>query len=205
VWALTSAGETDLDDEIDNLKQQAENDNDPYILGLLAASLYNLDRTEEAREYADRIAQLQNSFGKVAGARTSITSSRGSYLDTETTSIAVIAWLHEQDRYSSFIEEGISYIQTQIDAGSYGTTQSTVLALKAITTYMKNFVALNGQGAFVIRVNGQEAGRQPFDENTKEAIEFDLAKFVADHQNDIFVSGEEVQVSLSVEDLENQT
>lgn len=53
VWTLTSAGETDLNTEIDNLKAIADasirNGNaDAYILGLLSASLYNLNRDSEA-------------------------------------------------------------------------------------------------------------------------------------------------------------
>jgi alpha-2-macroglobulin-like protein len=53
VWTLTEAGETNVKDEIDNLKaladkQIAEGAVDAYFCGLLASSLYNLDRAEEA-------------------------------------------------------------------------------------------------------------------------------------------------------------
>ena len=53
VWTLTSAGETNVTTEIDNLKKLADDmiknqTNDAYFLGLLAASLYNLNRTSEA-------------------------------------------------------------------------------------------------------------------------------------------------------------
>lgn len=53
VWTLTSAGETNLTTEIDNLKAIADasinnGNTDAYILGLLSASLYNLNRGPEA-------------------------------------------------------------------------------------------------------------------------------------------------------------
>lgn len=57
VWALTSSGYTDLNNEIDNLIAIARSglDSDfvdPYFFSLLAASLYNLGRNEEGDEFA---------------------------------------------------------------------------------------------------------------------------------------------------------
>jgi hypothetical protein len=50
VWTLTSAGETNVETEITNLKSLADSsisskNTDAYFLGLLSASLYNLGRT----------------------------------------------------------------------------------------------------------------------------------------------------------------
>jgi hypothetical protein len=58
VWSLTSAGETNLNNEIIALKaiadyQIANNSQDAYFLGLLASSLYNMKRAAEALVYAD--------------------------------------------------------------------------------------------------------------------------------------------------------
>jgi len=136
VWALTSAGETDLEKEIEHLKEVADSSTDPYIIGLLAASLYNLGRDAEAKKYSDRLVTYQEKDGSVAGASTSITSSKGEYLLTETTSIAVIAWLNKQSEFGENIEKAVDFLQTQVDGGSYGSTQSTILALKALTTYL---------------------------------------------------------------------
>jgi len=44
----------------------------------------------------------------------------------------------------------------QVKNGRYGTTQATVLSLKAIIAYMKNYSGINGKGDFVLRVNGEE-------------------------------------------------
>jgi len=55
VWALTSSGVTDLDAEINNLIEVADQSDDPYIIGLLAASLYNLGRDADAQTYADKL------------------------------------------------------------------------------------------------------------------------------------------------------
>ena len=58
IWTLTSAGETNVTTEITAMKALADasianNSVDAYLLGLLASSLYNLNRTAEARVYAD--------------------------------------------------------------------------------------------------------------------------------------------------------
>jgi len=182
IWALSEAGQTDLDTEVAALKNKTDESNDPYIIGLLTASLYNLGRDSEARTYADRLeSAIEESSGKVADALTSITSSKGEYLDIETSSIAVIAWMHEQSRYSTSIEKAINFIQKNVDAGSYGSTQSTVLALKALTTYMKEFSSINGEGDFVLRVNGQEAARKSFSQDTKDKIAFDITEYLLEH------------------------
>ena len=64
VWTLTEAGETNVISEITRLKAIADaslkaNAIDAYFTGLLAASLYNLNRTDEARVYADALIKNQ--------------------------------------------------------------------------------------------------------------------------------------------------
>ena len=58
VWTLTSSGETDVNQELDRLMKLADDsivnaNQDAYFLGLLASSLYNLNRVADARKYAD--------------------------------------------------------------------------------------------------------------------------------------------------------
>lgn len=101
VWTLTSSGETAVDTEIKNLKQLADDSiangrTDAYFLGLVAASLYNLKRVDEARVYADAIVKHQLPTGNVTQSLTSITTSMGENLVIETTSVAAIAWLSDQ-------------------------------------------------------------------------------------------------------------
>lgn len=60
VWTLTSAGEQNVDTEISALIAQADDSikasaPDAYFLGLLASSLYNLNRAAEGAKYANAI------------------------------------------------------------------------------------------------------------------------------------------------------
>lgn len=100
VWTLTETGETAVETEITALKGYADasikdGTADPYFLGLLSASLYNLKREVEARTYADEIKKHQLSTGNVTRSQTTITNSMGENLVIETTGIAVIAWMNE--------------------------------------------------------------------------------------------------------------
>jgi len=107
IWALTNAkiNSTVLAKEIANMTALADqliemNAFDPYFFGLVAASLYNVNRTADAEKYADIIIKSQDDDGKVSGAFTSITSSFVANLDIETTAISAIAWLNDQEKYS---------------------------------------------------------------------------------------------------------
>ena len=81
----------------------------------------------------------------------------GQNLIIESTAVAVIVWMNDQTRYGGKIIPAINWIISRVSSGgSYGSTQATVLSLKAITLYMKNFIEINGDGKFVLRLNGQK-------------------------------------------------
>ena len=104
VWALTSAGETNVTTEITNLKSIADasiisGTADAYFLGLLSASLYNLNMENEAIIYANAIVSYQLSGGNVTKSVTTITSSQGINKVIETTAISIIAWMFNQNKF----------------------------------------------------------------------------------------------------------
>lgn len=70
VWTLTSAGETNVTNEIKALKTIADaaiknGTGDAYLFGLLAASLFNLNRATEAVVYCDEIKKYQLAAGNI--------------------------------------------------------------------------------------------------------------------------------------------
>ena len=72
----------------------------------------------------------------------------------------------------------MEYIINQVDESSYGSTQATILALKAITIYMKEAITINGSGSFILQINFEEAQEVAFTSKTKNTIEFDLTEFI---------------------------
>lgn len=106
VWTLTSSGITNLTTEIAALKTIADdsiraNSADAYFLGLLADSLFNLNRPTEALVYTDYLVRFVNPSGNVSRSVTTITNSDGSNRVIETTAIAVIAWMNAQPKYAT--------------------------------------------------------------------------------------------------------
>ena len=204
VWTLTESGETNLTTEIDNLialadKQIKAGAVDAYFCGLLSCSLYNLNRNDEARVYADALIKNQLAAGNVTQSLTSITSSMGENLVIESSAISVLAWMHEQSRYGARITPAINWIVSKVtSSGLYGTTQATILSLKAITLYMKEFTQINGQGQFVLYLNGRSVQSISFDSENKEAIAFDFDA-IKQNNTDLFAKNRTVQARLALE------
>ena len=209
VWTLTSSGETNLTTEITYLKGLADqqlqrNQVDAYFFGLLAASLFNLNRAEEAYVYADAIIDNQLPSGNVTQSLTSVTNSMGQNLVVETTGVAVIAWLFDQDRYGDYITPAVNWLVSSVkQGGSYGSTQGTILSLKAITSYMQNFASLNGNGTFVLTLNNTVAQAIKFTSAQKASIQFDFTALAAPGSAfaNFFVPGSTFTVGIALVDF----
>jgi len=112
--------------------------------------------------------------GKIADGESTITRSGARDLLMETTSVAVIAWLSQKaiSQFISNIEGAINWIRTNCSGGSFGSTQATVLALKAIVTYESKLPSYKSEGSIVIKLDGTEVSAEGFDKTTKGVINF---------------------------------
>jgi hypothetical protein len=86
--------------------------------------------------------------------------------------------------------------------GSYGSTQATILSLKAITTYMQNFASINGDGSFVLRINSIVAQSIRFTQDKKDAIAFDWESIVKNPAfKNYFTPGQVLNIDITLEDF----
>ena len=92
------------------------------------------------------------------GANTTITLSKGVNKDIETTAIAVLAWLNDPVKYAKNIEAAIFWLSSYLQVGTFGSTQATVLSLKALTSYMTTQYLVNATGSVVVNLNGTLVG-----------------------------------------------
>ncbi len=178
VWALLEAGEKGLDVEIAHVKDLALKSNDSYIVAL-GANVLALAKDPDAKKLMDKLAAKQGKEGGVEGAVTSITRSGGDALAIETTSLAILAWLREP-AYAGAVEKAMKFVAENCKAGRFGSTQSTVLALRAIVTYDKLRARPKAPGAVRIYVDGQPVGDAArFDKDTQGAIKLpDIAELL---------------------------
>jgi anti-sigma factor RsiW len=136
VWALTETGvRDDLAVELDALYEQGKASRDPYFIALAALSEINAARKENGQELLGRLRDFQRPTGEVAGARTSITSSAGRDLLIETTALSMLGWVRggrPVEFNAAAQKAGRWLVQQRGGTGSFGSTQSTILALKAL-------------------------------------------------------------------------
>ncbi|MDR3077607.1 MAG: A-macroglobulin complement component, partial [Planctomycetota bacterium] len=174
LWTLLESGEKPekLVKEIDAARRRAAESRDPYILALGANILYLAGDLPAARSAAARLREAQGRDGALAGAETSITRSAGESLVIETTSLAIIAWLRCGDDFAGTVETAMGWLFAHCQAGRFGSTQSTILALKAINAYDAARARPKAPGTAQLTLDGKPFGRPAaFDENTRGALE----------------------------------
>src|SRR5580704_12855597 len=127
---------------------------------------------ETASRLLDRLKTKHMKAGAVTGAVTSITRSGGRDLDIETTALALLGWLRANDpTYAPTVKEASKWISQQRGGyGGFGSTQSTILALKALALHAKKSAHPAESGEFVVKAGGKLAGVRKFTENDVEVI-----------------------------------
>jgi len=171
-WALLEAEvDADLATEIAWVRDAAERAQNTYVMALAANVLASGGDEEGANHMLDKLAGKQPEHGSLTGATTSVVGSGGEALAIETTSLAVLAWL-KNPRYAANVEKSIKYLAESCKAGRFGSTQSTVLALRAIVAYDRSRAKPKAPGSVQLLVNGKAVG-QPveFTADTEGAIE----------------------------------
>jgi hypothetical protein len=177
VWALTESGQDDdLARELDALEAQAQQAKDPYFLALVANSLLNRDRRDAARAVLTKLAQAQQKSGVLDGAQTSITASGGRDLHIETTALALLAWLKSnQPEFQPSIRAAVAWLgQQRGGEGGFGSTQSTILALKALIAHTRANKKTPEAGVLTLFVGERPVGRLPFPKGAAEALVLEL-------------------------------
>ncbi|HVG61113.1 MAG TPA: alpha-2-macroglobulin family protein [Hyalangium sp.] len=160
----------ELSKEIASLKQAAAKSQNSYVVALTASVLSLAGERSEARKLMERLAAKQNKEGVVDGGTQSIVGSMGNTLQIETTALAVLAWLRDPGFFGN-VERSMKYLASSCEGGRYGSTQSTVLALRAIVSYDKARAGKRAGGSVRVYVNGQPVGSAVrFDASAQEAI-----------------------------------
>jgi len=133
VWALLQAGETpqSLEKEIASIREAARTSTDSYVVALVANICQIAKDNDSAKAFMNTLAKKQNKDGAVDGATSSITRSGGQGLYIETTALATLAWMKDRD-FAGNNQNAMKFLADSCKGGRFGSTQSTILALKAI-------------------------------------------------------------------------
>ena len=157
-WALLEAGvDADLSTEVEWIYKAAERSDNTYVKAL-AANVFSLAGHREGEEHMlDWLAGKQAEDGSLEGATVSVVGSGGEALKIETTALAVTAWL-KNDRYTLQTEKGMKFLAETCKNGRFGSTQSTVLALRAIVAYDKARAKPKADGSVQLVIDGKNVG-----------------------------------------------
>jgi alpha-2-macroglobulin-like protein len=194
LWSLLESGQpaSELKPELDSLKTAAAASQNNYVVALAANALYLAGDKANAKKLADRLAARQKPDGSVDGVKSSIVGSGGESLEVEGTALATLAWLREPS-YAGNVEKSIKYLADSCKAGRYGSTQATVLALRAIVTYDKQRARPKAPGKVRLFVDGQSIGDwADFDKSTQGAIKLpDLSELLTpgEHKLELRMEG----------------
>ena len=174
-WALAGTtegedeGETPLAPELARLEANAAGSDDPYLLALTARALAGAG-VESAAELRARLASLANDDGSFTGTRTSITASGGSNLTVETTALAVLA-LAGDARHGDVVDRAVdALLAARRDGGTFGATQATVLAMKALLAAATDAPDAPADRHVAIRVNGDDVATIVVPRNARGAL-----------------------------------
>src|SRR5262249_54149056 len=121
------------------------------------------------------VAGLQKPDGHLDAAKTSITGSGGRDLQIETTALAVLGWL-KANQPAGFNVGGQKAVkwggQQRGGQGSFGSTQSTILALKALIGFAKanKKTAEAGELRLYVGDQAQPVAKKAFEAGTQDTI-----------------------------------
>lgn len=174
IWALSEAIPEDarLTKSVDYLKNKIDKAEDNYTLALMANVFTNVDDTTNANKVLNKLLKNIVSSGDLAYIESNIRDyygSYGRYQNIQTTALTSLA-LTKSKSSSKTNQALINYlVNTKSSNGTWETTQSTVLALKAINEYSQNSGI--SEQTITVKVNDQVKSID-IDKNTLDLYEF---------------------------------
>lgn len=172
VYAMTEAAETKIRREAVAANEKALKSNDPYLLAMSTIAMKNISETEKVKTTLNALLSSQLNDGSFKGKTHSITHSTGQSLTIETTALAAMAMMKSDKRHDLQLNQAIQFLtKSRSGSGGFGSTQATILALKALTQYTQYSKAIATNGKAVIFVDGINRGEIEFHEGDKNALE----------------------------------
>ncbi|MFN0202165.1 MAG: alpha-2-macroglobulin family protein, partial [Bacteroidia bacterium] len=173
VWALSEFQQANLGKELESCKNEAIKTKNPYQLGLVANALANYGKKAEAKTLVEMLATIQNEKGVWTHSQNhrSAPGSEGEGLSIETASLALMAMMKIEGSDIGKIRTISEFIRGKRNSyGSFGNTNSTVLALKALVQYAIFSKKTDESGDFSILVDGKKVATRAYGKGEQSTI-----------------------------------
>jgi alpha-2-macroglobulin-like protein len=181
-WAVAEAGYSrDFKKEIEKAATTAWSSEDPYQMALLTNALLAA-KDARAKRYLDRLLTMQQSDGSWKGKTHSVLHAYGPCFDIETTALAALALMKNSQNGTS-LTKAMDYIVKAKTEYGYGSTQSTVMALKALTEYAASGVQAATDGMMVVQIDGKRVEQIPVSQKMTKRLEIKHLEKYFTHDN----------------------
>jgi alpha-2-macroglobulin-like protein len=172
-WALSESGQSGIDAEVKHTIELGRKSDDAYLVALAAATALNAKQPDEGRKLLERLAKSQADDGHLDSRTGSITRSGGQSLQVETTALAALAWLKSPE-FAVQAEKAVKWIIAHREGGGgFGSTQATILGLKALVEHAKANRRTANAGTLSIERGGRTLGQHSFSAGMRETIAID--------------------------------
>ena len=206
LWALLESGESPerLAREIQQVAETAREAKDDYQKALAANILFLAKRQPEAKEFAQMLVKHQKADGTLEEEGPTITCSQNLSRTLECVSLAALAWIRCGQEFVAPVERAMKFLAESCQEGKFGSTQSTVLVLKAINAYDATFARPTSDGSVQLWLDGRPMGEPVAFTKESQGIlalpDCGLALTPGEHELEIRLQGEsELNASLLVE------
>ncbi len=187
VYAISEAGLDKVEKEYKIALDEAISSNDPYRLALLANASFNYKKNSDGMMLLEKLAALsRDKLWDNIKIDHSITRSYGKSLTIETVSLYAIALMKSTNVDWKQITNTVNYLVSSRSNGGFGSTQATILALKAIKKYAEISKQTSESGKIKIMINGKKAACYAYEKGTKGKILIEnLETLLKDGENNI--------------------
>ena len=201
IYALSEAKiEADINFEYTTAYNDAIKSNDTYKMALMTLSSYNLNQQDKAEILVTKINKNIEKHGfKNLPVTNTITRSYGNAKNIETTAFVLLALMKNNTKNDATIANGMEYLVSKRDGGTFGSTQSTAMALKALIEYTKiqkqNIIGKNDTVELII--NGHVIKRQLTMDNDGKITIDGITKYIEEGTQNIAVKFTNPEVTFS--------
>ncbi|RMG71138.1 MAG: TonB family protein, partial [Bacteroidetes bacterium] len=172
-YALSEAGILGIEREVEYAVKQAQRRGTPYLLALAANTLINQGRSSEANPLLADLKALPLTEPPARDEATWYTApgSGGQARQIEVNALAMMALMRAEQPDWSRVAELEDWLRRQRSGvGTFGSTHSTVLALRALVAYAKRARWTPAAGSVTVLIDGEAAGKAHFGAAEQEAV-----------------------------------
>ncbi|GAB4493105.1 MAG: hypothetical protein OHK0019_16360 [Saprospiraceae bacterium] len=169
-WAVAEAGYgKKFAAEINRACEKAVSNHDPYQLALLANALLAMN-DPRGKDLLSLLRDRQHDDGSWVGTSHSVLHAYGDNFKIETTALVALALMKSGEKTPG-LQKAMDYLIRSKTEYGYGSTQSTVMALKALVEYAKIGNQSAADGTLVVQVDGKRVAEQAFSTKDPKRLE----------------------------------